>query len=246
MKEFKDKKYYTSYIDLLTKLNIDNRTKLNNKEINPKNLDLVKYTWFVNDIKILIAKYSRGDSKVDLKIDFSRLLRIIGEYWKPSVVRLKDRKGKLLNVYVLDCHIYMRWLLSISILLDVSDNEFKILTDFIERDSINDVLYDFLISSKVKDWKVSDNLSLNKPENKIKEILFIDNKTECATRVKKYLEKEWYKTYKYFGFYNNHKKPESMWLFYGYWAFEVAAIVKIKGIDDSSFKDNQHYPDRLV
>ncbi len=28
----------------------------------------------------------------------------------------------------------------------------------------------------------------------------------------------------------------------GYWSFETAAIVKILGLDDTSLKDNNHYP----
>lgn len=34
--------------------------------------------------------------------------------------------------------------------------------------------------------------------------------------------------------------------FSGYWAFEVAAIVKIKGLDDSSFRDHKYYPSQLL
>jgi hypothetical protein len=30
--------------------------------------------------------------------------------------------------------------------------------------------------------------------------------------------------------------------YFGYWAWEVAAIVKIKGIDDSSLKTHKYYP----
>ena len=37
-----------------------------------------------------------------------------------------------------------------------------------------------------------------------------------------------------------------MFLFYGYWAFEVAAIVKIKNLNDSSFRTNKYYPDKLL
>jgi len=246
MKEFKDKIYFANLINKLTNINNENRRKLANGEINARNLDLAKYTWFVRDIEILIARYSRGDSVVEIRKELSTLLNIMHEYWLPHVACLKDRKGNLLNVYILDCHIYMRWLLSLGIVLDISDEDFKILTDFLERDAIKDALYDFLIASRVENWEISDNIALQKPKNRIYEIMHIQDKAECEKNIKIYLAKEWYGTYKYFGFYNNHKKPESMWLFYGYWAFEVASIVKIKGLDDSSFRDNKYYPDRLL
>jgi hypothetical protein len=246
MKEFKDKKYFEAFINKLSEINEDNRRKLANGEIQPRNLDTFKYTWFVRDIKILIAKYSKGDNKEILKNELIGLLNIMPEYWKPHVACLKDRKGNLLNLYILDCYIYVRWLLSLSILLDVPDSEFRVLTNFLERDSINDALYDFLIASRIDGWDLSESMLLEKPKNRILEIIQINNKEDCQKNIKQYLEKEWYQTYKYFGFYNNHKKPENMWLFYGYWAFEVAAIVKIKGLDDSSFQDNKYYPHRLL
>ncbi|MGR5908923.1 PoNe immunity protein domain-containing protein [Bacillus paranthracis] len=37
---------------------------------------------------------------------------------------------------------------------------------------------------------------------------------------------------------NAHKEPG----YVGYWSFETAAIVKILGLDDTSLKDNNHYP----
>jgi hypothetical protein len=32
----------------------------------------------------------------------------------------------------------------------------------------------------------------------------------------------------------------------GYWCFEAAAVVKLLGIDDSSFRDNEYYPADLL
>jgi len=246
MKNCKEIDYYNSLIEKLTEINRENKLKLGKGLINSKNLTLRKMSWFLRDIKILISHYSSNNEKEKLRELYSILIKDIGNVWKKEVVKLKDSKGNDLGVYILEPYIFMRWMLSLGVLLDVPNNEFNILVDLIKRDEINDKLYDFLISSRIEDWKISDSMSLKKPENSIQEIIDIQDNTECERNIKEYLNKEWYKTYKYAGFYNSHTKPDDMFLFYGYWAFEVAALVKIKGLDDSSFRTNKYYPDTLL
>jgi len=246
MKNCKEIDYYNSLIEKLTEINRENKLKLGKGLINSKNLTLRKMSWFLRDIKILISHYSSNNEKEKLRELYSILIKDIGNVWKKEVVKLKDSKGNDLGVYILEPYIFMRWMLSLGVLLDVPNNEFNILVDLIKRDEINDKLYDFLISSRIEDWKISDSMSLKKPENSIQEIIDIQDNTECEKNIKEYLNKEWYKTYKYAGFYNSHTKPEDMFLFYGYWAFEVAALAKIKGLDDSSFRTNKYYPNTLL
>ena len=52
------------------------------------------------------------------------------------------------------------------------------------------------------------------------------------------MEKEWFKGHYDYEWKNAHKEPG----YVGYWSFETAAIVKILGLDDTSLKDNNHYP----
>lgn len=35
-------------------------------------------------------------------------------------------------------------------------------------------------------------------------------------------------------------------MYKGYWAWEVATVVKVKGLYDTSFKDNPYYPYDMV
>lgn len=246
MRNCKEIDYYNQFIEVIKKSEEKSKDRVQSGLVREDMIDSIKFLWLAGRIKVLIAKFSKGDDTNDLKKEYSNLIKEMEPLWTKKAVKLKDNKGNILDMYILDCYIYMRWLLSLAILFDVSDEEFKILTDLIKRDNIKDKLYDYLISSRFKNWKVSDSMSLKNPENKIQEIIDIQDKTECENNLKLYLNKEWYKTYKYFGFYNSHKKPENMFLFYGYWAFEVAALVKIKGLDDSSFKDNPYYPSRLL
>ncbi|RNC86850.1 MAG: DUF1911 domain-containing protein [Winogradskyella sp.] len=44
--------------------------------------------------------------------------------------------------------------------------------------------------------------------------------------------------------YNQHAKSNGNYV--GYWCFVVAAIVKIKDLDDSSFKNSKYYPKDML
>lgn len=66
---------------------------------------------------------------------------------------------------------------------------------------------------------------------------------ERETIISKQLS-NWYKSQRssYFYGYDKEKEP----LYFGYWALEVAALVKVLNIPDDSFKDKKYYPYDLV
>ncbi len=141
----------------------------------------------------------------------------------------------------------MRWMLSLAVLLDVSDKEFNILVNFIKRDNIQDAMYDICIKTKHKDWIISDVVRPLSPKNKIIDIIKENDNSVCEKLIKQYLEKHWFKTFKNWGWISPDVSNFDVTSgFVGYWAFEVAAIVKIKGLDDSGFRENVFYPDRLL
>ena len=68
-------------------------------------------------------------------------------------------------------------------------------------------------------------------------------------RVKKYLDDHWYQEH------GDREHFDASWVdlhkdapdrFFGYWAWETAAISKIKGLDDTLLKDHKYYPYRAV
>jgi hypothetical protein len=62
--------------------------------------------------------------------------------------------------------------------------------------------------------------------------------------VNDFITKDWYKNHKDAGWHNSHKSRHDV--FYGYWSFETAAVVKIMDLDDTKFIDCQYYPKDLV
>lgn len=67
-------------------------------------------------------------------------------------------------------------------------------------------------------------------------------KPEAEKAIKKYLDK-WYEMHKDDAWYDSHLRSYG---YSGYWAWEVAALVKVMGLDDRSFKNHQYYPYDMV
>jgi hypothetical protein len=54
------------------------------------------------------------------------------------------------------------------------------------------------------------------------------------------LEKVWYQGHSDAAWHSTHLN-KAVNCYSGYWAWEVAALVKIKGIDDASLKNQKYY-----
>ncbi|WP_157908965.1 DUF1911 domain-containing protein [Capnocytophaga canimorsus] len=106
---------------------------------------------------------------------------------------------------------------------------------------------DFLINTLVTKTYSTKNVLFPKPYAALKEVIDLanDNQKEKATqRLKKYLDKEWYKGHSDTGWYNSHKSKHNIYT--GYWSFESGALVKILGLDDTLLKDQKYYPYDMV
>lgn len=62
--------------------------------------------------------------------------------------------------------------------------------------------------------------------------------------MKLFLEKDWKNAFHDTPVFQAHKSPHAIYV--GYWCFVTAAIVKLKELDDSSFKNIPYYPKDLV
>lgn len=202
-------------------------------------------------LSTLQALYSSGCvDKRKLQQQLNKTTDLIDKFWKPNVARMSTGDGprqKYHPIYYLHHYIVMRWVLSFCVLLDAPVSSFEMLKKIIDRDKIEDALYDFLLSYKYPERKISQKMAIKKPVNRIKDILHMKQNSIFEKELAVYLDKEWLKTYKNSHIYNSHKAMDvPNYSFTGYWAFEVAAIVKIKGLDDSSFRDHKYYPSQLL
>lgn len=129
----------------------------------------------------------------------------------------------------------MVWMVSLGVLCDIELEDFKRITAIIERDNAKDKLLDFIIKSKQDDWAGDAN-------NYIQAIPYAKTENiETDKDIKQYLDKVWYKGHDEAYWHDFHKNTIAN-TYFGYWAWEVAAIAKIKGIDDEKLKEQRFYP----
>ncbi|EOP92992.1 hypothetical protein BK751_03980, partial [Bacillus thuringiensis serovar galleriae] len=138
-------------------------------------------------------------------------------------------------------YIYMLWIISLGILLETGKKNIERLKKIVDKKNVNDAVIDFLLcASDIGYTKMTNVYFKENPYAKTREIIELAqaDKKEASKRLQTYMEKEWFKGHYDYEWKNAHKEPG----YVGYWSFETAAIVKILGLDDTSLKDNNHYP----
>jgi len=182
----------------------------------------------MHDIKynMMIAKYSAGYPLGEIEKDYIEVLNGAFDFWKDD-----PELSKRINMA------------SIGILLEIKGEYFDLLIKFIDETGEKEYMFDYLFHFLKPEREVSDRVCFDKVFGWIKVVTKM-SKSSAEDFLSKYLKSEWYASHGDFYRYNNHMKKVNV--YFGYWCFEAGAIVKIMGLDDSSFKDNMYYPYDLV
>ncbi len=140
----------------------------------------------------------------------------------------------------------MVWLLSLAILCDIDEAHFTRIVNVLKRDKANDRLIEKLIHYKLPNERLSgygNNYIQREPYSHLDSLVIGYDKS--TTYIKQYLDKKWYQGHSDAAWHNTHLNTKVN-CFAGYWAWEVAALVKIYGIDDTSLQNQKYYPYRAV
>lgn len=201
------------------------------KDTKDKNVKSRLETYLLSNLlEKTIAHYSIGDDKELVK---QSLLETIDAFENGF-----EWKGFKVNYGGVDTMI---WIVSLAILCDISLEDFKRITKVIKRDNVKDKLLDFLVSYKDSDWSESSNNYIQEyPYKSIDSLLEETNSEVAVQKTNTYLTNNWYQGHDESYWHNSHKNALN--LYFGYWAWEVAAIAKIKGIDDSGLQNQKYYP----
>jgi hypothetical protein len=216
---------------LLTEINevIDSiNTDLINGKINSNKIQLIKEYLIQNLEQRNIALYSNGVSKEVIKASILQ-----------TITAFED--GFAFHPAEMDT---LHWLVSMAILCDVDLEDFKRITKVLERDKVQDKLLDFLIKYKQTDWQGgSENFIQKTPYAELRQTIDETDSENGIKQLQVYLKNKWYQ---------GHDKMEAAWVdshlnkkvntYFGYWAWETAALVKAKGWDDEKLKDMDYYP----
>lgn len=196
-----------------------------------------------------ILKYTFGEPIEEVKKEFANVINYANENWV-GLWTLKLSASKILNQYILSGYDEMLWMLSLGYLLDIPEDDFKKLVYLVDADGVKDILFEFIISAKLKDRKpiseesYRERFDIPRIFKKLREAIIDPDKSKAEKLVKEFIRVEWYRNHKGQGWYDCHKSAHDV--YYGYWSFETAAVVKILGLNDSEFKDWQYYPKDLV
>ncbi|SHL80412.1 protein of unknown function [Chryseobacterium carnipullorum] len=184
---------------------------------------------FTTSIHTIIAKYSAGAPIQEMQNDFLKVIDNLKTGWQSDTPTIQ-----------FDDYILMLWMLSLGILLDISEDDYKKIIMVLDNSNHRDYIYDIMISSKISDRNIDSNMYY--PD----EFGFLKNlyKEKNIAILKDYLDDSWYKKMKSTYWYDNDKNKNDV--FFGYWSFESGAFVKILGLDDSSLKEQHYYPYDLV
>jgi hypothetical protein len=205
--------------------------------IRPDRLQPYKRMMTQQHIQQSIARYSAGMPINTMKQDIIDALDLIGDDWP-----YPNEEGTA--AFYFDSFPELSWILSIAFLQGFEMHEFARIVRIVDGAKSKDWLLEYLISSRIQGRPQVDSLIFPKPYASLKKAVDETDPAKRSAIVKHYLEKEWYKGHKDAYWYDNLKGRYDT--FFGYWSFEAAAVVKIAGIDDSSFRDNEYYPKDMV
>jgi len=181
---------------------------------------------YINKIEAL---YSSGASLAKIKSLFPEVIDVAEKIW--------ESEGN---------YVEMISLLSIGNMINVENKEMDRLKKLIIEDGVEDYLVDFLIHAYDPTWKIrTTSLNFGHPYTLLYDIINADSKETSLSRLKEYLENEWYHGHDDMGWYDSHKKEDEA-IYSGYWSFESGVIAKILDLDDSSLKDTPYYPFDMV
>lgn len=136
-------------------------------------------------------------------------------------------------------------IVSIGVLLNIEKEYFEQLSQKLQKENVQDYVIDFLVNSQVPEHPVTDQLLYS--DNRVERLKKSTETTkdDAINILKKYLEEDFY-TIETLPFdFEDHTFPSPN-AYDGYWSVEVAAIVKIRDLDDKILKKNPYYPYDLV
>ena len=136
---------------------------------------------------------------------------------------------------------------SLGVLLGDGDGLRKI-AKCVERYRGTDLLFESLVERAVTDPRDNTDFFHVAPYDPLIDAYYtVETPKEAEEKIKEYLD-GWYKSFEGAPWHNGHLHAvEGEYMpYYGYWAFEAAAICVLYDIDDSSFRDHLLYPKDLA
>ncbi|MFV0288581.1 MAG: PoNe immunity protein domain-containing protein [Mycoplasmatales bacterium] len=148
-----------------------------------------------------------------------------------------NRTSKDIFIIGINYADYLREL-SVGYLLDGYDKEdVKGMEKLIHKIKGRDILLDTLLNSMIG-CEASDEIMVTNYYPKLVDIIKEEDKEKAEDMILEFMKNDWYKNTKRYPFMDS-RKPGG---YEGSFAYETAAIVKMKGLDYSKFKGLKYFP----
>ena len=139
--------------------------------------------------KVLVATYTSGYPIEDFKGEYINFVNSLLPVWQSN-------SGFLQMVRAL----------SIGILLEIEEEIFEQLVDFVKKDDPEDYLIDYLIQSRHPEWTIRVNYNFPRPYGFTRKIIEEENSEHALKLLKEYVTKKWYPGHRDTGWYDLHKE----------------------------------------
>ncbi|MEC2796266.1 PoNi-like cognate immunity protein [Bacillus thuringiensis] len=206
---------------------LEEDTKNGIQRYSKDNKSIIEGTYLANfryEMEDIRAKYSLGED-----------VSVIEEDFHNAIYDLENTGSREIG------YLSLIWIISLGILLETDKKNIERLKKIVDTKNMNDAVIDFLLcASDIGYTKMMNRYYKENPYAKTREIIELaqTDKKEASKRLQTYMEKEWFRGHYDYEWKNAHKEPG----YVGYWSFETAALAKILELDDTSLKDNNHYP----
>lgn len=208
------------------------KAALNNNSVAKDMIDNVKKFIFNNNLEKTIALYSSEATKEQVTVSLLEAITAFEEGFK------WEGFAKSYGMYD-----QIIWMLSLGILCEVEDEDFKRIVAVIKRDGAKDRLIKTLVNYRLPN-EIDGSSYLQKSPYAELDVLVM-GQSKNASFIKTYLDKKWYQGHSDAPWYDSHRRTKVN-TYFGYWAWEVGALAKIYNVEDDSLTGQQYYPYRAV
>ena len=166
----------------------------------------------------LMAMYSSGSPVADLKEPFLKMLNYAELTVDANLGNFKTTE-----------------ILALAVLFDIVDDR---LLSVAEKSEENEKLFDIFLQYLNSDWSTGSSETIY---DCLLEAAYSDTPEKNLLI---YLNKKWYREHRDADWYHSARSKQNIYC--GYWATEVAALVKILNISDDTLKTCSYYPYEMV
>ncbi|GEM_PF-2217468 len=194
---------------------------------------IVNYEIFQMAYQSTIAKFSMGCSIEEVRNQFKDCISKMQIGWFDDGNNPADK-------FFFDAYQTALSILSLASLLGIDASYREDVWSMLKRYEKKDFLLDFIFNN----GRIDLNTPLQYPESyaDLRESI-IEYKTNIISSermILDFLNKKWYKNMSMVFWYNNHKSKHDT--HFGYWAFEVAEVVRLLGLNPEAFQKSQYFP----